>query len=697
MGKINKKTAKALLLTITIGLFSFTVVKLSVDKNQIVLDIVMSGLNNAHYSPKTIDNDFSEKFFDLYIKRLDPAKKFLMQNDINQLQKYKSDVDDQINNGTFQFYQLAKELINRRIEEKETWYKEILSKPFDYTQDEEYETDGEKIKFATTETQLRAEWEKYLKYQALYRINEMLDDQEKIKAAKDTTAKVLPFDSLEVSARKKVLKFSDDYFKRLKKYYQKESFALYVNTITAMYDPHTEFFAPKEKKKFDQSMSGQLEGIGARLQQKDEYIKIMEIVVGSPSYKQGELKAGDLILKVAQGDKEPVDVVGMDIDDAIDLIKGKKGTEVRLTVKKTDGSIKVIPIVRDVIQLDETFAHSAILDNGKKKVGYIKLPSFYSDFTRNGAHRCAQDIKTEVEKLKKEKVDGIIIDVRDNGGGSLSEVVQMGGLFIPKGPIVQVRKKNGITEELTDNDAGQLYDGPLAVMVNRNSASASEILAAALQDYKRAVVVGSQSFGKGTVQSFLDLDNYLLPQFDTIKPLGSVKVTMQKFYRINGGTTQLRGVIPDITLPDPYSMIETGEKELDNPMPWDEINKATYTAYTNINYEKIKKNSDERVKKSKSFQLIEQEAQEIKAKKDDTKYSLNLEKYRAEVKQLKEQNKKYDDLKNEVKGFDVSLMKVDIETMQADTNKYNREKNWVKALKKDVYLHETTNIVGDIK
>ncbi|MDP2387638.1 MAG: carboxy terminal-processing peptidase [Bacteroidota bacterium] len=693
----KNKIVKAFLISAVFGLLSFTIATLSIDRNQIILDIVMSGLNNAHYSPKTIDDNFSEKFFDYYLKRLDYSKKFLVQSDVNQLAAYKKEVDDEINNGTFKFFELSNELINRRIQEKETWYKEILSKPFDYTVDEEYETDGEKMKFAASDAQLKNEWTKYLKYQALYRLNEMMDDQEKIKAAKDTTAKVLPFDTLEASARKKVMKLTDDWFKRLKKINKKQRYADYVNSITAMYDPHTEFFPPVEKKKFDQSMSGQLEGIGARLQQKDDYIKITEIVVGSPSYKQGELKAGDLIMKVAQGDKEPVDIVGMDIDEAIELIKGKKGTEVRLTVKKTDGTIKVIPIVRDIIQLDETFAHSAILEAGKKKVGYIKLPSFYSDFTKNGARRCAIDVKKEVEKLKGESVDGIIIDVRDNGGGSLQEVVQMSGLFIPKGPIVQVKRKNGVTEELKDYDDSQVYNGPMVVMVNHNSASASEILAAALQDYNRAVVVGTQSFGKGTVQSFLDLDNYLLPQFDTIKPLGSVKVTMQKFYRINGGTTQLRGVIPDITLPDAYSQIETGEKELDNPMPWDEIAKAQYTSFTDINYSKLKKASDERVKKSKSFQLVEQEAKEIKAKKDDSKYNLKLEKYRAEVKELRAQNKKYDELKNEVKGFDAALLKMDLDAMQNDTTKLAREKNWIKAIKKDIYLHEASLVIGDMK
>jgi carboxyl-terminal processing protease len=696
MSFLKSKSIKVILISGILGLLSFSIANLQLDKNQIVLDIIMSGLNNAHYSPKEINDDFSKKFFDLYLKRLDYNKKFLLQSDIEKLKKYHTEIDDQINNSTFQFFELSNDIIIKRIEEKESWYKDILAKPFEFNSEDFYETDGEKLKFATTELQLKQEWEKYLKYQALYRINEMLDDQEKIKAAKDTIAKILPFDSLEVSARKKVLKLTDDWFKRLKKFNKKDRFASYINTITALYDPHSEFFPPKEKKKFDQSMSGQLEGIGARLQQKDDYIKVTEIVVGSPSYKQGDLKSGDLIIKVGQGNNEPVDIVGMDIDDAIELIKGKKGTEVRLTVKKTDGTIKIIPIIRDIIQLDETFAHSAILNNGKNKVGYIKLPTFYSDFTRNGARRCAEDIKTEVIKLKKEQVNGIIIDLRDNGGGSLQEVVNMGGLFIEKGPIVQVRKKNGVTEELKDYDESKIYDGPLVIMVNRNSASASEILAAAMQDYKRAVVLGSQSFGKGTVQSFLDLDNYLLPQFDTIKPLGSVKVTMQKFYRINGGTTQLRGVMPDINLPDPYSMIETGEKEMDYPMPWDEINKANYSTYTTINYSKIKKNSDDRVKKSKSFQLIEDEAKEIKSKKDDSKYSLNLDKYRKEISKQKDSNKKYDDLQKEINGFEIGLMKIDEDAMKNDSIKITREQNWIKSLKKDVYLYEATYVIGDM-
>lgn len=698
----KKRTIKAVLVTLCLGLLSFTTWKLTFNKNQLIMDILMSGLNNAHYAPLKVDDEFSKKAFDLYVKRLDYNKKFLLQSDVDQLQGYRDKIDDEITNGTFELFAMSNKMIQERIAEKEALYKELLAKPFDYTVDEEYETDGEKAAFCKTEAELRNEWRKSLQYQTLIRLNELMDEQEKAKAKNDSIGsqfKEQPFDSLEAKARKKVMKANDDWFKRLKKLNEKDRFSAYVNCVTALYDPHTEFFPPKEKKQFDQSMSGQLEGIGAKLQQKDGVVKVTEIVVGSPSYKQGELKAGDAILKVAQGDKEPVEISDMDLDEAIELIKGKKGTEVRLTVKKPDGSMKVIPIIRDVIQLEETFAQSAILQNGKQKIGYIKLPVFYADFTKNGARRCGQDIKAETIKLKEAGVDGIIIDLRDNGGGSLAEVVDMVGHFIPTGPVVQVRKKGGKTDVYRDFNPEQVYDGPMAVMVNRNSASASEIFAAAMQDYKRALIIGGSptTFGKGTVQQFLDLDLYLMPEFDTVKPLGAVKVTMQKFYRINGGATQLRGVVPDVVLPDAYSQLETGEKELDYPMPWDEISPADYKTFNYLDYEKIRKKSDERVKKNKTFALVQEEAKYFKARRDDSKYSLNLEKFRAEEKKIKEENKKYDDLKAEIKGFEAGLLKVDIDAMQNDTTRLGREKKWADGLRKDFYLYEASNMLGDMK
>ena len=691
---IHKKILKPVLLFVVISLSSFAVYQFG--KNHLLLEMLMSALDQAHYSPLKINDEFSEKAFTLYIKRLDTNKKFLLKEDVEALSKYKQKIDDEIQNGTLDFYNLSAKLIADRIKEKELWSKEILSKPLDYTVDEEYQTDGDKITYANSVADLKIEWAKMLKYQVLSRLDEAMTNQEKAKAKKDTVFTEKTFDSLEVDARRKTLKGNQDWFKRLSKISSKDRYSAYLNTITGLYDPHTEYFAPKDKKKFDQSMSGQFEGIGARLQSKDGILKVSEIIVGSPAFKQGELKAGDEIHKVAQGANDPKDITDMDMDDAIELIKGKKGTEVRLTVKKPDASFKVITIIRDVIEMEDTYAKSAILYN-KKKIGYIYLPMFYADFTRNGAHRCSEDIRKEVEKLKKEGVEGIIIDLRDNGGGSLQEVVEMGGLFVPKGPIVQVKGKTGTPNIMENKYSKVVWDGPLAVMINHGSASASEILAAAIQDYKRGVIIGTQSFGKGTVQSFLDLDQYVLPQFDSLRPLGSVKITMQKFYRVNGGATQLKGVMPDVSLPDPYEFLEVGEKDMDYPMPWDEISKATYQEFATINYDKVKKASSERVKQSPAFKLIDAEAKELKAKKDDTKYNLKLDKYRAELKQLREQNKKYDSLKQDIKGFTVDIVFVDKEIMKADTVKLNKEVKWTKNIAKDNYIYEASNVLNDLK
>lgn len=694
---IKKSSKKSLVVGSVILLSSFGLAKYAIDKNIIILDVVFSGLNGAHYSPQKLDDSFSEKAFDIYLKRLDYNKKFLLASDVAELSKYRKDIDDQIQSQNHIMYKKSIEFIEKRIKEKESWYKEFLSKPFDYTVDEEYETDGEKSVFAKDEAALREEWRKMLKNQVLARIEDAIQKQEKAKEKKDTTVKIRIFDSIEVDARRKTLKANDDWFKRLYKFNARERFSSYVNAIAKVYDPHTEYMAPKDKKRFDQGMSGQFEGIGARLQATETGLKVSEIIVGSPSFKQGELKAGDEIQKVAQGAGEPVDITGMDMDDAIELIKGKKGTEVRLTVKKSDNSTKVIPIIRDVIEMEETYAKSAILNNGKNKIGFIYLPSFYTDFTRTGAHHCAQDMRKEIEKLKAQNISGLVIDLRDNGGGSLQEVVEMAGLFFTKGPVVQVKAKNNYINVMEDRNPEVTYDGPLAILVNHGSASASEILAAAIQDYKRGVIVGTPTFGKGTVQSFIDLDRMLIPQFDTIKPIGSIKVTQQKFYRINGGATQLRGVIPDVILPDPYEFIDLGEKEMDNPMPWDEINKANYSEFTTINYMNLQKNSQARVKKSPAFALIEQESREIKARKDDTKYNLNLEKYKAEQKQLREQNKKYDELKKDIKGFTVELLPDDKSRWTSDTTRLGRETRWAKNLAKDVYIHEVSNIVSEMK
>lgn len=711
---VSRLTTKFLIFFTVVLFSSFTIIRYVFDKNDVIFGLLFDSIKQLHYSPGELDNNFSEKVYDLYLNN--PFnKQFLLQSDMDALSKYKYDIDDQIASQRHDFYNLTQDIQKQRIKEKENWSAELLAQPFDYTIDEEYEIDWKKTNYAKTQEELKNEWRKMLKYMVITRLDDMMTKWEKDHLKKDSastaknnqasntttidlrTAYPAVFDSLEAEARKKTLKSQEDWFKRLNKITARDRFAEFANAVTGVYDPHTQYFAPKDKKRFDQSMTGQFEGIGARLMQKDGILKVSEIIFGSPSFKQGELKAGDEILKVAQGAAEPVDITNMDMEDAIELIKGKKGTEVRLTVRKTDNSIKVIPIIRDVIEIEETFAKSALLKN-KTNIGYIYLPSFYTgSFTRNGTHHCSQDMRKEIEKLKKNNIKGLIVDLRDNGGGSLQEVVEMAGLFFPKGPVVQVKGKNNTINIMEDKNPEVVWDGPLVIMTNHNSASASEILAAAMQDYKRAVIVGTTTFGKGTVQSFVDLDNYLLPQFDTIKPIGSVKITQQKFYRINGGSTQLKGVTPDIQLADPYALIDRGEKEYENPMPWDEISKANYTEYNNINYMNVVKNSHKRTSNSPAFSLIEQQSKEIKIKKEDTRYSLKLDTYRAEQKQLREQNKKYEDLRKEIKGFSAALLEEDKKRMANDTSRLGRENRWAINVSKDLYIHEASNIINDLK
>ncbi len=675
---------------------SFSVIRYVFDRNDVIFELLFNSLRQFHYAPLNLDDNFSEKVFDLYINN-DFNKKFFLQSDIDQLGKYRKDIDNQIMGQRFDFYKETQTILAQRIAEKEGWSAEMLSKPMDYKVAETYETDPKKVAYAANAPALKEEWRKMLKYSVLFRLDEMLSRQEKAVEKKDTAVRILSYDSMEVDARRKTLKEQQDWFKRLKKISSKDRFSEFANAVAGVYDPHTQYFAPREKKKFDQTMSGQFEGIGAKLQQKEGILKVSEIIIGSPSFKQGELKAGDDILKVAQGTGEPVDVTNMDMEDAIELIKGKKGTEVRLTVKKgTDNSIRVIPIVRDIVEIEETFAKSALLEN-RHKIGYIYLPSFYTDFTRSGAHHCSNDMRKEIEKLKKQDIKGLIIDLRDNGGGSLQEVVEMAGMFITKGPIVQVKGKNNAPVNVMDDKNPEVvWDGPLSILINHNSASASEILAAAMQDYKRAVIVGNQSFGKGTVQSFADLDNFVLPQFDTIKPVGQVKITQQKFYRINGGATQIKGVVPDVILPDPYQYIDLGEKKLEYPMPWDEIGKASYTEYSKINYGSIVKNSQKRVKASQAFALLDEQAREIKMKKDNSSYRLRFEDFRIDRKLDNERNKKYEDLRKEIKGFNAYLTDSDQQRLSADTARLSRENRWVKNIAKDLYIHETSNIINDL-
>lgn len=663
-------------------------------RDEVTLSIMTAGLNSGHYNPLAFDDAFSEKAYKLYLQRLDPGKKFLLQADVNELSVYNHNIDEQITKGSFEFFEKSYSIITQRISECQAYYKDILSKPFDFEADESFETDPDKLNYCASSADLKEVWRKFLKYQVLIRLAEMMDTQEKALEKKDTAYKEKTPVQMEEEARKKVLKSNDELFVRYAKFDRGDRMASYLNALCNVYDPHTEFFAPADKANFDIGMSGQLEGIGAQLQEKDGQIKVSNIVPGSASWRQGQLKAGDIILKVAQGASDPVDVTDMKLDDVVKIVRGKKGTEVRLTVKKVDGSIIVIPIIRDIVVLEETYAQSALIET-KKKIGYIRLPGFYNDF--KGGRNCSDDIKKELEKLKAEGAQGVILDLRDNGGGSLQDVINIAGFFITKGPVVQVKQKSYPAMAYSDKDPGIVFDGPLMVMINENSASASEIMAAAIQDYKRGIIIGSNSFGKGTVQQFMDLDEYVLPQFDSLKPLGSVKLTIQKFYRINGGTTQLKGVAPDISLPDLYRYLGYGEKELEFPLPNDGVKAANYDRWNKkIDIDKLEKSSKSRVEKSEYFQFIEQTAKELKNDRDNSQVSLNLKKYRAESKQRKEEGKMLEELQKEITDMTVNNLQADLKNIQSDTVKTAKNTAWLKTLKKDHYLYESMKVMEEL-
>lgn len=666
-------------------------------KEQAILQLMLQSLDHAHFKPQVIDDSFSKKLYKLYIKRLDYNKKFLLQSDIDQLSKYEVDLDNQAQTATFDFLDLSDKLYAMRVAEAEAYYKELLEKPFNYKIDESIETDFDKMTYAKSAADLKDEWRKWMKLQVLSRISDQLELQEKATEKKDTIVKVKSFNEIESDARTKVKKQFEDFFANIKKQDKNERMALYFNAFANVYDPHTEFFPPKQKQDFDMMMSGQLEGIGATLQEKDGFVRINSLVPGSPSYRNGKIKVGDLIIKVAQGSQEPVDVVGKKIDDVIKLIRGKKGTEVRLTLKKIDGAIETVSLIRDVIVFEDTYAKSAIINVDGATLGYIKLPSFYAPVDNKG-RQSSIDVQLELEKLKAQKVQGIILDLRNNGGGSLKDVVDMSGYFIKQGPIVQVKSKETSPSILEDLDPNIVYDGPLAVMINSNSASASEILAAAMQDYKRAVIVGTNSFGKGTVQRFITLDDYLNPVYSSLKPLGSLKLTIQKFYRINGSTTQLKGVKPDITIPDLYEYLDKGEKEQDYPLSVDEISPLSFSAYEKpLPISTLRSKSEMRVKADGQLKLIDEEALRLKSQSDRSLYPLKLEKYRSMQKELKEQAKKFDVLEKEVTGLSVSNTADDAKLYAADTLKASRNKEWLKIVRRDYSLLEAARIVNDIK
>jgi C-terminal peptidase (prc) len=667
-------------------------------KYEKILHNVGEMLTEIHYSPKKIDDNFSKDIFRKYLaEKIDPQKNILLQSDIQQLKKFETRLDDEIKGGSIQFVPAVSEIYKKRVPEIEAIFTEILARPFDFTKDETANLDPDQLDYPKNESERREAWRKRLKYMTLERYADLLERREKNKGTPDFVAK--KDEELEKEAREQVLKIMRRAYERMKVKLNDEDdrFNEYVKTITESFDPHTTFFPPVDKRYFDEEMSGRFFGIGASLREEDGNIKIGTLLTGSPAWKSGEISIGDAILKVAQGDAEPVDLTGFTVPDAVKIIRGKKGTEVRLTLRKADGSIKVVSLIRDEIIQDETFARSAIINQGGSKIGLIYLPEFYADFDNPKGPRCSEDVRKEIIKLKEQKVDGIIMDLRSNGGGSLYDVVQMVGLFIEGGPVVQVRDRDGKQPQIYyDRDKTALYDGPLAVMVDEFSASASEIFAAAIQDYNRGIIIGSSStYGKGTVQRNIGLDKtmgFLDPNSD----LGTVKLTLQKFYRINGGSTQLRGVSSDIALPDIFEFSKLREKDNPGALPWDEIQKADYKPWKyGLDLEPIKKASLERQKANEVFSKIRAHA-EFLAKQDNKVYTLNLKKFQAEQKKAKEAIKQLESLSKLTTELDVQALPEDLKRFEYDAGKSERFKQWIKNLRSNIYLNEAVHVMNDM-
>lgn len=665
-------------------------------KYEQILRLVGEMMSQAHYSPQDINDAFSKKVFKKFMGDLDPEKNMYLQADIEQLQKrYETRIDDEIKGADAAFFLAAGKNFNQRMEEVALIYNDFLLKPFDFTVDEEVVLDADKLSYPATEAERKERWRKKLKYLTLERYVESLDIREKNKGKEGFVVKT--DEELEKEAREKVKKLMDRTFDRFRfKFSDDDKFNVFVNAITTTMDPHSEFFPPVDKRYFDEEMSGRFYGIGASLQYDEGNIKVASILTGSPAAKSGELQPGDFIQKVAQGKEEPTDLTGFVVTDAVKLIRGKKGTEVRLTVKKLDGTIKVVTLIRDEIVQDETFARSAVVKTTGGKIGYIFLPEFYADFDNPNGNRSYIDVMKEVVKLKEEKVDGIVIDLRNNGGGSLYDVVQMAGLFIEDGPIVQVKDKENKASVLKDKDRNVLYTGPLAVMVNEFSASASEIFAAAIQDYGRGVVIGSTStYGKGTVQRNIGLDpetGFSMSNSD----LGTVKLTLQKFYRINGGSTQLRGVTSDIVLPDNLEYLKVREKDDEDALPWDEINKSPYSAWNSgYDLKTIQQLSSQRLESDVRFKLIKDNTDWL-AKQNDRTYSLQLTKYRADQKMIRATFSQLESLLRLKEEIDVTALTGEENRWANDKNKQDRFNLWLKSLRKDIYLDQAVKVVNDI-
>ncbi|MEM7187473.1 MAG: carboxy terminal-processing peptidase [Bacteroidota bacterium] len=707
-----KKNLKVLMLCVLLAAAScsFTSEEFNdPDKDKLLIDLITYVLEKGHYDAKDMDNVFSAGVYKDFINTMDPLKRYFLASDIEDFSVYETEIDDQIRNKDLTFFNLVYDRFVERQKMASNYYIDILNTPFDYSADETIDVDYDKIPYATSKKELKERWRLQLKFSTISNYYDLVEEKQNAEKNKkealekgeeyiESDNAKLTLEEMEQKARETSKSSLDDYYEFVGDLERKDYFAQFLNAVVEEFDPHTNYFAPPDRERFDLRMSGKLEGIGARLQKKNDYIKVVEVISGGPVWRGEHMEVGDLIMKVKQEDEdEAVSIVGMRVDDAVKLIKGPKGTKVTLTIKRVDGMIEEETITRDVVELEETYAKSSIIEKDNKKYGLINLPAFYFDMNDYGERNAASDVEKEITDLKKEGMEGLVLDLRGNGGGSLKTAVDIAGLFIKDGPVVQVASGGERKEVLKDTDRSVTWDGPLVILVNELSASASEILAAAMQDYKRGIIIGSkQSYGKGTVQNMVDLNRWL--RKNDMGDMGALKLTTQKFYRVNGGSTQLEGVKSDVVMPDRYSYIEIGERDYDNPLPYDKISPASYNVWDGyIDYEGTIKRSKERMAQSTQLSLIDENAQWIKKTRDENIVDLNFDKYMAEIKSRMEETKKFDAIDEYDNKLSYRSLPSEIALMKQDTTLREKRKRWHKNLAGDIYVEEAVNVLQDLK
>ena len=664
------------------------------NKDKLLVDLVSYVLDKLHYDPKIINDDFSIKVFDDFIDAVDSQKRFLLKSDIELFSQYRLLIDDQINSSDIAFFNLVHETLKTRIDEVENFYEEILEVPFNFKVIEEINLDYDNLEYAENSNELKKTWRKRLKLSALdgYASKKEINDKEKEKDKLSSDSEI------EIESRLSISDNLKDFFQFNSELERSDWFSIYLNTIVTQFDPHTSYLAPEAKEVFDQNISGKFQGIGARLFKRNQQVEISEVIIGGPVWRDNLLNVGDIIIAVAQSlDEEPTEISLMKLSDATDLIKGEKDTNVYLTVKRVDGGIEQVEITRDIVELAETYAKSSIIKDDTSTYGLINLPRFYVDFDDYGERNAASDIKKEILGLKSKGINGLILDLRNNGGGSLKTVVDITGFFIEKGPVVQVKSIGGRKEILRDNDPSVIWNGPLIVLVNEFSASASEILAAALQDYNRAIILGSkQTYGKGTVQNIINLNNVI--SGNTYGDLGSLKITTDMFYRINGGSTQLEGVKSDLVFPNRYSYIDIGEKDLENPLSWNKIDPARYDNSEKIfNNSQVILNSKNRISRNEYFSIIDQHAKLVKSKQDDKTISLEYSSYKDELENTKLQNDKLKIIEEFSSPYLFEWNEINFNSNNAyDDDMKEKRDRWIESLKNDIYVDEAMNLLKDI-